>query len=317
MSAAAGKPRRREGGPDELGAHVSTSGGVRNAPERAARIGAACLQMFTKQPSRWAEPEITEEDAEAFAAAREEHGIGIAVSHDSYLINLSAPDRRLWRISQRAFEAELRRSSLLGLEYLVSHPGNATDGDLDEGVRRNARGIAEALGRVGGPTRVLLEHTAGAGTTVGGSFERIAAILGEMTPEHRARMGVCVDTCHLYSAGYDLAGDWDGVWKAFDRVLGLDTLHVIHVNDSKTPFASRRDRHEHLGAGWLGPEPFRRLMLDERLLAIPKILETPKDGDAVAADRANLAYLRAFRGDGERAGGRRSGGRVRPRRRDA
>jgi len=292
---------------DELGAHVSARGGVQNAPARAREIGAACLQLFTKQPNRWAEPVLDEATLEAFVAARAEHAIRTAGAHDSYLINLSSPDDGLWRRSVACFAGELRRCAALELDFLVTHPGNATDGDVGRGVQRNAEGITRALDEAGeGAPRVLLELTAGGGTTVGGSFEALAAILEALPSSHRDRVGVCLDTCHAWAAGYDLAEDYEGVWEAFDRVLDRDRIGVIHVNDSKDSRGSRRDRHETLGAGTLGPEPFRRLVLDPRLAGIPKILETPKGDDPVAADRANLGFLREFRrsGPGLRAAGR-------------
>ena len=289
-------PVDRSGAPaDELGAHVSVAGGVQNAPGRAAEIGAANFQLFTKQPNRWAEPKIDDETAAAFKAARAEHGIAVAGAHDSYLINLSTPDRRLWRMSQRSFQGELERCARLGLEFLVTHPGNATDGDIEEGLTRNARGVTESLEAVEGPTRVLLELTAGAGTTVGASFENLRAILDRIPESQRDRVGVCLDTCHAYSAGYDLVGDYDGVWEAFDEILGLELLGLIHMNDSKHPFDSRKDRHEEIGAGSLGEGPFRRLMRDVRLRHVPKILETPKGGDGADADIRNLARLRSYR----------------------
>jgi len=289
-------PAGRSGAPaDELGAHVSVAGGVQNAPGRAAEIGAANFQLFTKQPNRWAEPKIDDETAAAFKAARAEHGIAVAGAHDSYLINLSTPDRRLWRMSQRSFQGELERCARLGLEFLVTHPGNATDGDIEKGLTRNARGVTESLEAVEGPTRVLLELTAGAGTTVGASFENLRAILDRIPESQRDRVGVCLDTCHAYSAGYDLVGDYDGVWDAFDEILGLELLGLIHMNDSKHPFDSRKDRHEEIGAGSLGEGPFRRLMRDARLRHVPKILETPKGGDGADADIRNLARLRSYR----------------------
>ncbi len=281
---------------DELGAHVSTEDGVGLAPARARDIGSASLQLFTKQPNRWAEPELDEATAAAFREARESLGIRVAGAHDSYLINLSSPDRTLWDRSLASFEAELRRCTALGLDFLVTHPGNATDGRLEAGIRHNADGIALALEAVGeSPTRVLLELTTGSGTSVGGSLENLAAILEEIPGGMRHRVGVCLDTCHAYAAGYDLVGDYDGVWAAFARILGWSRLGLLHMNDSKHPFGSHKDRHENLGKGTLGPPPFRRIMLDPRLSEVPKILETPKGDDPVAADRANLEFLRALR----------------------
>lgn len=296
MSAKSDRPE-----PDELGAHVSAAGGVQNAPARAAEIRAANLQLFTKQPSRWAEPKIDEATAQAFKDAREEHGIVVAGAHDSYLINLSSPDRRLWRMSQRCFQGELTRCCVLGLDFMVTHPGNATDEDIEAGLERNARGVTESLEAVEGPTRILLELTAGAGTTVGATFENLRAIIDLIPEEQRHRVGVCFDTCHGYSAGYDLVNDYDGVWTSFDEIIGLDRLGLIHMNDSKHEFDSRKDRHEAIGEGTLGEAPFRRLMLDHRLRSVPKILETPKGDDGPAADVRNLELLRSFRAEAPEA----------------
>jgi len=282
-------------GPDELGAHVSAEGGVEHAPARAAAIDAVVMQLFTKQPSRWAEPTVDQKTADAFAEARREHGITVAGAHDSYLINLSSPDRRLWRMSQRSFEAELRRCAALGLDFLVTHPGNATDGDMEAGLERNAQGVTESLEKSDGKTRVLLELTAGSGTSVGGSFENLRAILDSIPDAQRSRVGVCFDTCHAYSAGYDLVDDYDGVWARFDEVIGMERLGLIHMNDSKHPLGSHKDRHETIGEGTLGTAPFGRLMRDDRLREVPKVLETPKGDDPVAADRANLDVLRKLR----------------------
>lgn len=283
---------------DELGAHVSASGGVDLAPGRAREIDAAVLQLFTKQPSRWAESVIDEETARSFKDARAEQGITVAGAHDSYLINLSTPDRRLWRMSQRSFEAELARCALLELDFLVTHPGNATDKDYEAGLERNARGVTESLEAVSGPTKVLLELTAGSGTSVGATFENLQTIIEMIPAEQRHRVGVCFDTCHAFSAGYDLVDDYDGVWAAFDDVIGLDRLGLIHMNDSQHPFDSRKDRHEGIGDGSLGLEPFRRIVLDERLMAVPKVLETPKGDDGDEADIRNLTMLRTLRAEG-------------------
>ncbi|MSR21997.1 MAG: deoxyribonuclease IV [Gemmatimonadetes bacterium] len=280
---------------DELGTHVSVAGGLENAPERASAVGVSNLQLFTKQPNRWAEPEVSEKGAERFRKAREEHEIAVVASHDSYLINLASPDETLWGRSVGSFRRELVRCTALGIELLVTHPGNATDGDLESGIVRNAEGVTRVLEEVESPTRILLEITAGAGTSVGGSFEALAGILGGVPSELRGRVGICFDTCHGYSAGYDLVGDYDGVWKRFDNALGIERLGLFHLNDSKHPFASHKDRHEQIGEGTLGDEPFRRIMNDERFLSIPKLLETPKGDDMVTLDLKNLARLRGFR----------------------
>jgi deoxyribonuclease-4 len=281
---------------DEFGAHVSTAGGVSSAPGRAAEIDSVCLQLFTKQPNRWAEPSVDAGTSERFDAERVRHGITVAGSHDSYLINLASPRPDLWERSLASFQKELVRCEALSLDFLVTHPGNATDGELAKGIERNAEGVTRALEAVEGSTRVLLEITAGSGTSVGGSFEHLAAIIDGIPKDLHERVGVCFDTCHAYSAGYDLVLDYDSVWTAFDEILGLHRIGLFHMNDSKNPFGSRKDRHEHLGKGTLGPDPFRRIVQDPRFLGVPKILETPKEPDPIGNDTLNLSFLRRFRG---------------------
>ena len=277
-----------------LGAHVSTAGGPATAPGRGAAIGATAIQLFTKTPNMWREPVVTPEIAAGFKTARETHPVAIIVSHDSYLINLASPDPALRARSVSAFQGELSRSGALGLDAIVSHPGNFID-DHNAGLERNAAGITEALRNVPGRVRVFLETTAGSGTVLGRSFEELKVLRDLLGDDIRHRVAFCADTCHLFSAGYDLIGDWDGVWATWEKTLGLDLLGCIHMNDSKTPFASRKDRHELVGEGSLGLEPFRRLMNDPRFVTIPKILETPKgDGDEVTNDRRMLALLRGM-----------------------
>lgn len=281
--------------PDELGAHVSVAGGVDRAPARAAKIGASVLQIFTKQPNRWAEPVVADEAEARFRDEAARIGIGFATSHDSYLINLASPDPELWRRSAECFRGELERAARLGLDAVVTHPGNATDGDRPAGIERNARAVAEALGAVPGRTRILLELTAGAGTSVGGSFEELASIIDGIPGPHRARVGVCFDTCHAWVAGHDLARDFSGVWMHVDDTFGIHRLELFHLNDARTPFGSRLDRHENIGQGTMGLRPFRLLMRDARFRSVPKILETPKGDDGVTADRMNLRLLRSLR----------------------
>ena len=280
---------------DELGAHVSASGGVDLAPSRAREIDSGVLQLFTKQPSRWLEPNLTPQTVSAFREERRAAGIRTAVAHDSYLINLASPDAALWERSLGCFIGEMKRATELGLDFVVSHPGNATDGDLPRGIARNAEGVTHALEEVEPSSVLLLELTAGSGTSVGGTFENLALIIQGVPGHLRTRVGVCFDTCHAYAAGYDLVRDYEGVFSAFDDVLGLDRLRLFHVNDSKGELGSKRDRHDHIGQGALGEEPFRRIMLDSRFESTPKILETPKDDDSVVADLRNLNLLRSFR----------------------
>lgn len=277
-----------------LGAHVSAAGGVDLAPVRGHAIGASVIQLFTKTPGQWREPTLAPDIASRFQAGMAEYGLRAAVSHDSYLINLASPDAALRRRSIWAFVRELRRAQALGLEYVVSHPGNYGD-DRAAGLARNADALAECLERVPGATRVALETTAGAGTALGSTFEELAALM-ERIPEHlQRRVAVCADTCHLYAAGYDLVGDFDGVWRAFDTALGLDRLAVLHLNDSMFGLGSRRDRHALIGEGALGPEPFRRIMRGARFAHVIKVIETPKGDDVGRTDRRMLHRLRGYR----------------------
>jgi deoxyribonuclease-4 len=280
-----------------LGAHVSISGGTSEAPLRAKAIGATAMQIFTKMAQRWAERACADEECLAFRAALAKTDVRAKVAHDSYLINLASPDPALRRRSIESFVAELARCEALGLQYLVSHPGNYID-DRASGIQRNADAITEALERVPGETVLCMELTSGSGTAIGSSFEELAALIERVAPSVRARLGVCVDTCHAYSAGYDLVKDYDGVCNLFADVVSLDRLRVLHLNDSKTPFASRRDRHELIGEGSLGAAPFRRIMTDERFVDIPKLIETPKLDDATKTDRRMLARLRRYAAGG-------------------
>jgi deoxyribonuclease-4 len=215
------------------------------------------------------------------------------MAHDSYLINLASPDAVLRARSIASFTAELRRCAALDLDYLVSHPGNYMD-EREAGIARNADAISEALAAAPGRTILCLETTAGSGTALGATFEELAGIIERIEPSLRARVGVCLDTCHVYSAGYDLVQDYEGVVQRFNDALGLERLRVMHLNDSKTPFDSRRDRHELIAEGSLGETPFRRIMTDERLHSVPKVIETPKLDDATATDSRMLERLRSY-----------------------
>ena len=275
-----------------LGAHVSSAGGVERAPSRGTTVGATAIQIFTKTPSQWHEPALTAHRIEAFHAAVRASTVSLVVSHDSYLINLASPNRSLRARSLASFVAELERCAALRIPYVVTHPGNYMT-RRDAGLKRNARAYAEALNRVPGPT-ILIETTAGTGTALGSRFEELAALVDLIPPALRMRVGFCADTCHLFAAGYDLRGAFDAVWSAWDRVLGLERLRVLHLNDSKHPLGSRRDRHELIGQGTLGADPFRRLMRDGRFRPVAKIIETPKGDDPVRTDRRMLRRLRAY-----------------------
>ncbi len=284
-----------EGSPssDLLGAHVSVAGGVPEGPPRAAAIGATAMQIFTKMANRWAERECVDEECVSFRERLGTTAVMATMAHDSYLINLASPDQSLRARSIASFTSELRRCEALGLHYLVSHPGNYMD-ERDSGIARNADAISESLAAAPGSTVLCLETTAGSGTALGATFEELAAIIDRIDPAFQSRVGVCVDTCHIYSAGYDLVQDYDGVLQRFDDTLGLARLRVMHLNDSKTPFDSHRDRHELIAEGSLGEQPFRRIMTDDRLRAVPKVIETPKLDDATATDTRMLLRLRSY-----------------------
>lgn len=276
-----------------VGAHVSSAGGTHQAPPRAHAIGGTALQLFTKQANQWREREVDDAEVAAFREALGATTVSATAAHDSYLINLASPNPELRAKSLVSFTAELRRCSALGLDYLVSHPGNFMD-DHDSGLARNADAIAEALADAPGTTMLLLETTAGAGTVLGRTFEELRDIIERIPAELRVRVGICFDTCHTYSAGYDLVNDYAGVMRHLDDVLGLERLRMMHLNDSKHPLGSRKDRHELIGEGTLGEGPFRSIMTDERLHEVAKVIETPKLDDAEATDRRMLERLRSY-----------------------
>jgi deoxyribonuclease-4 len=281
--------------PDELGAHVSTAGGVCRAPARAAALRSNVLQLFTKAPARWADPDIDDEVAAAFRVERDRYGITAAATHDSYLINLATSDGVLHARSMRAFMTELHRSGRLGIDWVVTHPGHATDGDRASAIDRNADSVTEALDGVPGGIGVLFETTAGTGNALGARFEELARLIVAIPEPHRTRVGVCMDTCHVWAAGYDLRERYDEVFLRFADAIGLDRLRLFHLNDSLGALGSRRDRHADIGRGLLGREPFERLLNDPRFARIPKVIETPKGTNALRADRANLRRLRSWR----------------------
>ena len=276
-----------------LGAHVSIAGGTREAPPRARAIGATVMQIFTKMANRWAERVCEGDECTAFTDALASTRVRATVAHDSYLINLASPDETLRRRSIESFVGELQRCEALRLTYLVSHPGNYID-DRASGIQRNADAITEALTRVPGKTVLCMETTSGSGTAIGATFEDLAALIDAVPEPYRSRVAICLDTCHAYSAGYDLVSAYDDVWLRFDDAIGMSRLRVMHLNDSKTPFDSKRDRHELIGEGSIGESGFRHVMNDPRLASVPKIIETPKGTDPTATDARMLARLRGY-----------------------
>jgi deoxyribonuclease-4 len=276
-----------------LGAHMSIAGGYYKAVDAAAQFGMDTVQIFTKNNNQWRAKPLTDEDVRLFREALERTGVRKPCAHDSYLINLASPDDLLRLRSLLSFITELKRCRSLGVPFIVSHPGNFMN-DRASGLERNAEALGTALECAPGETIVLLETTAGSGTALGASFEELAAIIELLPAPLAQRVGVCVDTAHIFAAGYNLVGDYDGVWNRLADSVGWQRLRMMHLNDSKAPLGSRRDRHELIGEGAIGEEPFRRIMNDTRFAAIPKVLETPKLDDPEATDRKMLARLRSY-----------------------
>ncbi len=275
-----------------LGAHVSSQGGVALAPARGGSLRATAIQLFTKTPNQWRERVLAGDQIERFRQEVARHRLEAVVSHDSYLINLASPDPVLRARSIESFQKELERSRALGLRSVVSHPGNYMD-DRAAGLERNAAGYAECLRSVPGDVDVWIEGTAGSGTALGARFEELRDLRNALPDGIRTRVGFCLDTAHLHAAGYDLARI-EAVWEEFDRVIGLDLLKCLHLNDSRAARGSRVDRHEWIAEGQIGPEPFRRIMRDARLAGVVKIIETPKRDDPLRHDRRMLRRLRAY-----------------------
>lgn len=265
------------------------------APARATDIGATAIQLFTKTPNQWKEKEIGAEDAALFRAELAKTAVRFTNAHDSYLINLATPDALLRARSLESFRAELRRCHALSLDALVTHPGNFID-DRASGIARNAECITQALEAEPGKTRLLMELTAGQGTVIGATLEEMATLLALIPANLRKRVGVCLDTAHVFAAGYDLVGDYEGVWSQFADVIGFKQLGLLHLNDSAAPLGAKRDRHALIGEGHIGDAAFARIMSDERLALVPKVLETPKGDDMVTNDRRMLARLRVMAG---------------------
>jgi len=276
-----------------FGSHLSIAGGLHNALLSAEKYGMDTVQVFTKNQQQWKCAPLSEQCIADWKSHAKRLKFRKTVSHDSYLINLASPDPFLQLRSMISFIAELKRCEALGVEFLVSHPGNFMD-DRASGIDRNVDGIVAGLECVPGRTILLLETTAGSGTSLGASFEEMAALLQRVPRHLQKRVAVCADTAHLFASGYDLAGGFDGVWARFEDVIGLDRLRMLHLNDSKVPLGSRRDRHELIGEGAIGAGAFRRIMTDPRFASIPKVIETPKLDDAESTDRRMLALLRSF-----------------------
>lgn len=276
----------------QLGAHVSTAGGPQNSPERGREIGCDCIQIFTRNQRQWHGKPITAEEATAFRENRRSQAIGTVMSHASYLLNLGTTDAEKSAKSYRAFAEELERCHALGIELLNFHPGAHVGSGEESGLDQIARALDAICREHRDKTDVLLvlENVAGQGTTLGKSFAQLRAIIDRVdAPE---RLGVCIDTAHAFAAGYAIhqADGWEATWDEFDRVLGLDRLVALHLNDSKAPHDSRKDRHALIGRGEIGPDAFRRVVTDTRTRDLPMFLETPAGAPGWAEE---IRWLRA------------------------
>lgn len=273
---------------------MSIAGGVHRAIARGEAVGCTAIQIFTKNASQWKAPRLTEEAITAFKNERSRTGI-LVVSHDAYLINLASPDADLRAKSQAAFLDEMERAEALEIPHLVIHPGAHTGAGEDEGLRHIVTSFNAVLKSTRGfRVKIALENTAGQGTALGYSLAHLERIITESTdPE---RFSVCIDTCHAFAAGYDLRdrASYDSFMEQFDTTIGLKKLGVMHINDCKRGLGSRVDRHEHIGRGMLGIDCFRLIMNDPRLVAVPKLMETPKELEGRDMDVENLGILRGL-----------------------
>ena len=260
-----------------LGAHVSASGGVENAPLNAKAIGANAFALFTKNQRQWVSAPLTAKSIGLFKENCINNGFDASyiMPHDSYLINLGNPDEEALQKSRAAFIDEMQRCEQLGLRMLNFHPGSHLNKiPIEQCLEEIAANINLALSKTSGVTAVI-ENTAGQGSNVGNRFEEIRYIIDRI--DDKSRVGVCIDTCHTYSAGYDIVNDYEGVFTEFERVVGLEYLKGIHLNDTKKPLGSRVDRHESIGLGLLGMDFFKRFMQDPRFDNMPIVLETPDE----------------------------------------
>lgn len=277
---------------DLLGAHMSIAGGLHRALERGQAVGCSVVQIFLKNQMQWNARPLTEADVRLWKASRRATGIRTAFAHASYLVNLGTPVDAEWRHAIAAFHDELERAEALGLPFVVIHPGSHKGAGLEAGLARVGAALDELTHRTAGyRVRIVLENTAGAGDTIGRTFGELAALLeGARAAE---RLGVCLDTCHLFAAGYDIRrrAGYERVMAECERALGVSTIRAFHLNDARAGLGSGLDRHTHIGQGQLGLAPFRFLLNDPRWRRVPKALETPKEPEP-AADIANLRTLR-------------------------
>jgi len=276
-----------------LGAHISISGGFYAAISRGQAIGCTAIQIFTKSNQQWAAKSITQEQIDRFLTTWQNSTVKSVIAHASYLINIGSPSEKTLAQSRASLQNELQRCDLLEIPHLVLHPGNHLQTDELSCLQRIANTINTIFDAHDSKTMLLLETMAGQGSNVGHSLEQIATIIDLV--ENKKRIGVCIDTCHLFAAGYDFRTpeNYQLFWHQFDEFIGLSKLKAIHLNDSKKECNSRVDRHEHIGKGKIGLQPFELLMNDPRFFDVPKIIETPKV-DFFKEDAMNLATLKSL-----------------------
>jgi deoxyribonuclease-4 len=279
-----------------LGAHQSIAGGYYKSVEIAHEVGFDCVQLFTKNNNQWRAKELTDDDVARFQGALKAHGIKHPLAHDSYLINLASPDAALWKKSVDAFMVEMLRADRLGIPYVVTHPGAFTTSSEAAGITAVGRALDEVHSQTRGiAAKCLLENTAGQGSCLGCRFEQLAAMIDAVRDPDR--LGVCIDTCHTFAAGYALGTEkeYKATMRALDKTVGLKLVRAFHLNDSAKPFGSRVDRHAHIGRGQMGKEPFRLLLNDDRFRKVPMYLETPKGEErGKNFDAINLRTLRGL-----------------------
>ena len=277
-----------------FGAHESIAGGVFNAPHRGKQATCDTIQMFNKSNSQWRAKEIKDDELEQYFVALDETGVSVSTSHSSYLINLASPNPELNKKSYDSIKEEMERCNRLKIPNLVFHPGSHVGSGEETGMNAIAKNINKLFSELNDNTCwLLLETTAGQGSNLGYTFEQLAYIIERVGD--KSQLGVCLDTCHIFAAGYPISEpkDYKKTMKSFDDIIGLDRLRIIHMNDSKKEFGSKRDRHEAIGKGFIGLEAFRNIVNDKRLSKIPMILETPKE-EELLEDIENLKVLRGL-----------------------
>lgn len=273
---------------------MSISGGLEKSVERGASAGCDVIQIFSKNASGWKAKPLEDEDREKLITAQEDTGVKVVAVHDSYLINIAHPGKAEWEKSVGAFVDEIKRAKFLGIANLVFHPGSHLGSGESAGIAKVVQGLNHAFDTTGTEgVNILIENTAGQGNNLGFRFSHLRDIIAGIEPAFHDRIGICFDTCHLFASGYDIKSreEYEKTMILFDKQVGLEKIRLFHINDSKKDLGSRVDRHEHIGKGFLGIEPFRFILADSRINKTPMVLETPK-GEDLAEDRMNLKTLR-------------------------